>query len=209
MMRISRSPLSSLPWIAFYFWQITNKSLARCCFWPPALTAAYVFQVSVQSRKGHLQGNPICSTKKVPAPHHKSHGWPSGEERHSTRWAPGCWGTRWHRTQSSTQPVFSKTIGTMASITPQRHGDGLVSYILGQEDLAKDLGVCGSPLSRVLQFLWVNVITIATLRREKRLSLGHQNLENSFPACKGNQVTQFPNVKYWKRNVTCIARKII
>lgn len=82
--------------------------MARCCFWPPALTAAYIFQVSVQSRKDHLQGNPICSTKRVPAPHHKSHGWPSGEESHSTRWAPGGLGTRWYRTLSSTQAVFSK-----------------------------------------------------------------------------------------------------
>lgn len=58
----------------------SQTSLARCCFWPPALAAVYIFQVSMQSRKGHLQGNPICSTKRVPAPHHKSHGWPSGED---------------------------------------------------------------------------------------------------------------------------------
>lgn len=180
MMRISQSPLSSLPWIAFHFWQITNKSLARCCFWPPALTAAYIFQVSMQSRKGHLQGNPICSTKRVPAPHHKSHGWPSGEECHSTRWAPGGLGRRWSRTQSSTQPVFSKTIGTIASITPQRHSRS------GRPSLKTWVSVT---LYHVSSSFWVNAITIAPLGREKRLSLGHQNLENSFPACIGNQVT--------------------
>lgn len=181
-MRISRSPLSSLPWVAFHFWQITNQSLARCCFWPPALTAAYIFQVSVQSRKGHLQGNPICSTKRVPAPHHKSYGWPSGEERHSTRWAPGGLGTRWHRTLSSTQPVFSKTIGTTASIAPQRHGYGLASYSLGSKTLAKDLGACDSPLSCVPQVLQVNTITTAPLRREKTLSLGRQSQSHHFIA---------------------------
>lgn len=181
-MRISRSPLSSLPWVAFHFWQITNQSLARCCFCPPALTAAYIFQVSVQSRKGHLQGNPICSTKRVPAPHHKSYGWPSGEERHSTWWAPGGLGTRWHRTLSSTQPVFSKTIGTTASIAPQRHGYGLASYSLGSKTLAKDLGACDSPLSCVPQVLQVNTITTAPLRREKTLSLGRQSQSHHFIA---------------------------
>lgn len=79
IMRISQLPLSSLPWITFHFQQITKKSLACCCFWPPELTASYIFQMSMQSREYRLQGNPICSTDRMPVPHHESHGWPSGD----------------------------------------------------------------------------------------------------------------------------------
>lgn len=77
IMRILKSLLSVLPWIVFHF---QHKGLACDWFWPPALTATYIFKMSMQGRKYYLQGNPICSTDRVPVPHHKSYGWPSGEK---------------------------------------------------------------------------------------------------------------------------------